>query len=36
MTAAALLQAGANILCMRHPQAVKAVKKNIEQLMETK
>ncbi|MEN3005168.1 CO dehydrogenase/acetyl-CoA synthase subunit delta [Dehalobacterium formicoaceticum] len=36
MTAAALIQGGADILCMRHPQAVKATKKNIEQLMKTK
>lgn len=34
MTAAALMQAGGNILCMRHPQAVKLVKKNIADLME--
>ncbi|MCR6546349.1 CO dehydrogenase/acetyl-CoA synthase subunit delta [Dehalobacterium formicoaceticum] len=36
MTAAALIQGGADILCMRHPQAVQATKKHIEQLMETK
>ncbi|MGI6679765.1 MAG: CO dehydrogenase/acetyl-CoA synthase subunit delta [Dehalobacterium sp.] len=36
MTAAALIQGGADILCMRHPQAVKATKKHIDQLMETK
>lgn len=36
MTSAAFIQAGANILCMRDPRAVKTVKKNIDQLMETK
>ncbi|ATW24370.1 CO dehydrogenase/acetyl-CoA synthase subunit delta [Candidatus Formimonas warabiya] len=36
MTAGALMQAGGNIFVMRHPQAVKVLKKNIEQLMETK
>jgi acetyl-CoA decarbonylase/synthase, CODH/ACS complex subunit delta len=33
MTASALLQAGIDILVMRHPEAVKLVKKNIEDLM---
>lgn len=33
VTATALLQAGAHLLLMRHPQAVALVKKNIEQLM---
>ncbi|NLZ38297.1 MAG: acetyl-CoA decarbonylase/synthase complex subunit delta [Firmicutes bacterium] len=32
-TAAALLQAGANILIMRHPKALALVKQNIEELM---
>jgi acetyl-CoA decarbonylase/synthase complex subunit delta len=36
MTAAALLQGGADILCLRHPEAVKATKKHIDELMETK
>jgi len=35
MTAAALIQAGADILLMRHPQAVKLVQKNIIELMES-
>ena len=34
MTAATLIQAGADILLMRHPQAVKLVQKNIAELME--
>lgn len=33
MTAGALIQAGADILLMRHPQAVKLVQKNIAELM---
>jgi acetyl-CoA decarbonylase/synthase, CODH/ACS complex subunit delta len=33
MTASSLLQAGIDILVMRHPEAVKLVKKNIEDLM---
>jgi len=33
VTASALLQAGIDILVMRHPEAVKLVKKNIEDLM---
>ncbi|MDP2904687.1 MAG: acetyl-CoA decarbonylase/synthase complex subunit delta [Candidatus Omnitrophota bacterium] len=33
MTAAALLQAGADILVMRHPAAIEKVKKHIENLM---
>ncbi|MDW7673476.1 MAG: acetyl-CoA decarbonylase/synthase complex subunit delta [Bacillota bacterium] len=33
MTAAALIQAGASILLMRHPEALKKVKSNIEELM---
>lgn len=33
MTAAALIQAGGSILLMRHPEAMKKVKKNIEELM---
>lgn len=33
MTASALLQAGIDILVMRHPEAVKLVKKNIDDLM---
>ncbi|MBS4026053.1 MAG: acetyl-CoA decarbonylase/synthase complex subunit delta [Clostridia bacterium] len=33
MTAAALIQAGASILLMRHPEALKKVKKNIDELM---
>ncbi|HEY5584525.1 MAG TPA: acetyl-CoA decarbonylase/synthase complex subunit delta [Ruminiclostridium sp.] len=33
MTASALLQAGIDILVMRHPEAVKLVKKNIDELM---
>ena len=33
MTAAALLQAGADVLVMRHPKAVSLVKKNIADLM---
>lgn len=33
-TAVALLQAGANILVMRHPKAVELVKKNIDELMQ--
>ena len=32
-TASALLQAGIDILVMRHPEAVKLVKKNIADLM---
>lgn len=36
MTAGALMQGGADIIISRHPLAVKAVKKNIAQLMETK
>lgn len=35
MTAASLIQAGADILLMRHPQAVKLVQKNIAELMES-
>ena len=35
MTAGTLVQAGADILLMRHPQAVKLVQKNIAELMET-
>lgn len=35
MTATALIQAGADILCLRHPEAARLVKKNIEELMET-
>lgn len=34
MTATTLLQAGIDILVMRHPQAVKLVKKNIEEMMQ--
>ena len=34
VTAMALLQAGMDILVMRHPQAVKLVKNNIEELMQ--
>jgi len=34
MTAGALLQGGGDIICLRHPEAVKAVQKNIAQLME--
>ena len=33
VTASALLQSGLNILVMRHPEAVKLVKKNIDELM---
>jgi acetyl-CoA decarbonylase/synthase complex subunit delta len=33
MTASSLLQAGIDILVMRHPEAVKLVKKNIDDLM---
>ncbi len=33
MTATALLQSGMDILVMRHPEAVKLVKKNIDELM---
>lgn len=33
MTASSLLQAGIDILVMRHPEAVKLVKKNIDELM---
>jgi acetyl-CoA decarbonylase/synthase complex subunit delta len=33
MTAAALIQVGASILLMRHPEALKKVKKNIDELM---
>ena len=33
MTAAALLQAGGDLVLMRHPEAVKIVKKQIEALM---
>ena len=33
LTAAAFLQAGADILVMRHPKAIEVVKKNIEELM---
>lgn len=33
MTAAALIQAGASILLLRHPEALKKVKNNIEELM---
>lgn len=33
MTASALLQAGMDILVMRHPEAVKLIKKNIDDLM---
>lgn len=33
MTATSLLQAGLDILVMRHPEAIKLVKKNIEELM---
>lgn len=36
VTSGALIQAGADILCMRHPQAVKATQKHIAQLMATK
>jgi len=36
MTAAALLQAGADILVMRHPAAIEKVKKHIEKLMNPK
>lgn len=35
LTASALLQAGANILLMRNPDAVKLVRRNITDLMET-
>ena len=34
VTAMALMQAGMNILVMRHPQAVKLVKQNIDELMQ--
>ena len=33
MTASSLLQSGLDILVMRHPEAVKLVKKNIDDLM---
>ena len=33
MTATTLLQAGIDILTMRHPKAVALVKKNIEDMM---
>jgi CO dehydrogenase/acetyl-CoA synthase delta subunit len=33
MTAAALIQAGADILVMRHPKAIEEVNKYIEELM---
>lgn len=33
VTAGALMQAGADIICMRHPKAVQLVKKNIADLM---
>jgi acetyl-CoA decarbonylase/synthase complex subunit delta len=33
MTATGLLQAGLDILVMRHPEAVKLVKKNIDEMM---
>lgn len=35
ITAVCMLQAGADILIMRHPKAVEAVRKNIEELMRT-
>ncbi len=35
MTAAALIQAGASILLLRHPESLKQVKKNLAELMES-